>query len=64
MMKMNEKLYTQKLKIRKFIKQQKIKVESLLLYIQAFNDSSKYLRSVIKQKIIIMKSSFKLLKKL
>jgi len=64
MMKMNEKLYTQKLKIRKFIKQQRMRIEFLLFYTQVLNDSSKYLKSVIKQKIIVMKSSFNLLKKL
>ncbi len=64
MMKMNEKLYTQKSKIRKFLKQQNIRIKFLLLYTQAFNSSDEYSENVIKQKIIIMKNSFNLLKKL
>jgi len=63
-MKMNEKLYTQKSKIRKFLKQQNIRIKFLLLYTQAFNSSDEYSENVIKQKIIIMKNSFNLLKKL
>ena len=46
-MKINEKLYTQKLKIRKFLKQN-IRVKSSSFYIQALNDSSKYSENVIK----------------
>ena len=64
MMKINKKLYTQKLKIRKFIKQQKIRVEFSLFYIQTLNNSDKCSENVIKQKIIIMKNNFNLLKKL
>ena len=65
MMKMNRKLYTQKSEIKKFLEQQqKMKIEFFLLYIQALNDSGKHSENVIKQKIIIMKSSFNLFKKL
>ena len=64
MMKMNEKLYTQKSEIRKFIEQQKMRIEFLLFYTQTLNSSDECLESVIKQKIIVMKSSFNLLKKL
>ena len=64
MMKMNKKLYTQKSEIRKFIEQQRIKIKSFLFYIQALNDSDKCSEDVIKQKIIVMKSSFNLLKEL
>ncbi len=62
-MKINEKLYTQKLKIRKFL-EQSIRVESSLLYTQALNSSDECSENVIKQKIIVMKNSFNLLKKL
>ena len=63
-MKMNEKLYTQKSEIRRFIKQQKIRVKSSSFYTQALNNSDECLKNVIKQKIIIMKNSFNLLKEL
>ena len=62
MMKMNEKLFSQKSKIRKWIEQQEMKVETFLFYIQALNDSAECLKSMIKQKIIIMTSSFNLFK--
>jgi len=63
-MKMDGELYTQKLEVKRFLEQQYIKIESSLLYTQALNDSSKHSENVIKQKIIIMKSSFNLLKEL
>src|SRR2546429_431300 len=64
MMKMNEKLYTQKSEIRRFLEQQRMRIKSSLLYTQVLNSSVKCLRSVIKQKIIVMKSSFNLFKEL
>ena len=65
MMKMNRKLYTQKLEIKRFFEQQqKMRIKFSLLYIQVLNNSSKHSESVIKQKIIIMKNSFNLFKKL
>ncbi len=59
---MNRKLYTQKLKIRKFLEQQRIRVESLLFYIQILNDDAECSENMIKQKIIMMKKTFNLLK--
>ena len=64
MMKMNEKLYTQKSEIRRFLEQQFIQIESSSSHTQALNDSDECLRNVIKQKIIVMKNSFNLFKKL
>ena len=61
---MNKELYIQKSEIRKFIKQQKMRIKSLSLYTQALNSSNEHSENVIKQKIIIMKSSFNLFKKL
>ncbi len=63
-MKMNRKLYTQKSEIRRFLEQQRIRIKSSSFYIQALNSSDEHLKNMIKQKIIIMKSSFNLLKKL
>jgi len=63
-MKINEKLYIQKSEIRRFLEQQSIKIKFFQLYTQALNSSDKHSENVIKQKIIIMKSSFNLLKKL
>ena len=64
MMKINRKLYIQKSEIKKFLEQQKIRVKSSLLYIQTLNSSNEYLKNVIKQKIIVIKNSFNLFKKL
>jgi hypothetical protein len=63
--KIDKKLYIQKSEIKRFLKQQHfIQIESSPLYIQALNESGKRLRGVIKQKIIAMKSSSNLSKKL
>ena len=50
MMKMNKKLYIQKSEIKKFLEQQKMRIEFFLLYIQALNSSDEYSENVIKQK--------------
>jgi len=63
-MKIDGELYIQKPEIKQFLKQQFIKVESLSLYTQAFNNSDKHSENVIKQKIIAMTSSFNLFKEL
>jgi len=63
-MKMNRELYTQKLEVRRFLEQQRIRIESSLSYTQALNGSSKHSGGVIKQKIIAMKNSFNLFKEL
>ena len=64
MMKMNEKLYIQKSKIKTFFEQQKIRIKFSSFYIQTFNNNAEYLRDVIKQKIITMKKSSNLFKQL
>ena len=65
MMEMNEKLYTQKPEIRRFLKQQHfIQIEPSPPHTQALNDSGEHSEDVIKQKIIIMKNSFNIFKEL
>ena len=65
MMEINEKLYTQKFEIKRFLKQQYfMRVELSPPYTQALNGSGEHLRDVIKQKIIAMKNSSNLLKEL
>ena len=65
MMKMNEKLYTQKSEIKRFLEQQHfIQIEPSPPHTQALNGSDEHSENVIKQKIIVMKSSFNLLKEL
>ena len=64
MMKMNRKLYTQKLKVKTFLEKQRIKVESSSLYIQTLNSDAECSRNVIKQKIIVMKKTSNLFKQL
>ena len=65
MMKMNKKLYTQKLKIKK-ISWTATKNKNQVFFALYSNSQWQWwmLRNVIKQKIIVMKNSFNLLKKL
>ena len=62
MMKINKKLYIQKLKIKTFLKKQIIRIKSSSFYIQTLNDSAECSEDVIKQKIIAMKKTFNLFK--
>ncbi len=63
-MKMNEKLYTQKSAVRRFLEQQGMRVKPSSLYTQALNGSGERSEGVIKQKIIAMESSSNLPKEL
>ena len=56
-MKMDRELYTQKLEVRRFLEQQRIRVEPSPPYTQALNGSGERSGSVIKQKIIAMENS-------